>query len=62
MNTVNRAPRFLTEDERKFMRVPPYLVHGTCGTCKSRGVIVRVYGIKADLENATLVCVECQKR
>ena len=50
-----------TDDERRFMRSPPYIVAGKCGTC-SRIVKVRVYGLKSELQQAKLVCAECKKR
>jgi len=51
MNLVRRAPDW-TDEERQFMRVPPYKVEGVCGTCKRDIVTVRVYGLKAELPSS----------
>ena len=54
---VNRA-NSMTEAERRFMVIPPWIVAGFCSKC-GNPVEVRVYGLLAEFQEIKLVCEEC---
>jgi hypothetical protein len=58
MTTVQRAES-MTENERRFMGVPPWLILGPCYHCGKRAVM-RTYGVRAELTKTEILCKDCR--
>lgn len=59
MPRVTRAEQ-MTEVERKFIGVTPYVVAGICSQCEKQ-IKVRFYGYLPELLQVKLCCKDCKK-